>query len=49
MHSTSEDPMMEPRFDLNSTELAAKIGRRFAKTSGPGRRDLQDQFPGGGT
>ncbi len=25
--------MMEPRFDLNSNELAAKIGRRFANTS----------------
>ncbi len=25
--------MMEPRFDLNSNELAAKIGRRFAATS----------------
>lgn len=24
---------MEPRFDLNSNELAAKIGRRFANTS----------------
>ncbi|WP_063058368.1 carboxymuconolactone decarboxylase family protein [Nocardia sienata] len=24
---------MEPRFDLNSNELAAKIGRRFAATS----------------
>jgi AhpD family alkylhydroperoxidase len=31
--STSEDEVMEPRFNLNDNELGAKIGKRFANTS----------------
>jgi AhpD family alkylhydroperoxidase len=31
--TTSEDEVMEPRFNLNDNELSAKIGKRFANTS----------------
>jgi AhpD family alkylhydroperoxidase len=31
--TTSEDDVMEPRFDLNGNELGAKIGKRFSGTS----------------
>ena len=32
-HTTSEDDVMEPRFNLNDNELGAKVGKRFANVS----------------